>query len=138
MCSCYRWLGQNNQCTEEQVDFLVSQRGSVKTIQAESQSQIYLVACIDDTIVAVAAVKANELTKLFVDPDYHHRRIGTSLFESAQSAVQKAGHKEIITGVMADSAIGFYEKMGMAVFNYTISKTKVFSGYKIPIMKKTF
>ena len=63
MCSCYRWLGKENGFTAKQVDFLVSERGTIETIKAESQSQICLVACMNGAVVGTTAVKANEVAK---------------------------------------------------------------------------
>ena len=136
MCSCYLWLGKENGFTAKQVDFLVSERGSVDTIKAESQSQIYLVAYMNGTVVGVAAVKANEVAKLFVDPNYHGQGIGATLFNSAEKIIIEAEHKEMIVGVMARTAIGFYEKMGMSIFDKKILETGEFAGCKTPLMKK--
>ncbi len=136
MCSCYRWLGKGNDFTEQQVDYLVSERGLIEMIRNESQSQIYLVACMNNTVVGVAAVKVNELAKLFVDPNCHSQDIGTMLFDSAEQIISKAGYKEMIVGVMARSAIGFYKKMGMSIFEEKTPEAGAFAGCKIPLMRK--
>ena len=136
MCSCYRWLGKASGFTVGQLDFLVAERGSVETIKAESQSQIYLVACINETVVGVAAVKANELAKLFVDPDCHGQGAGAMLFNWAEQIITDAMFKEMIVGVMASSAIGFYKRMGMSLFDEKIPETGAFAGCKTPLMRK--
>ena len=136
MCSCYRWLGRENGFSAKQVGFLVSERGSVETIKSESQNQVYLVASINGTVVGVAAVKANEVAKLFVDSNYHGQGIGTMLFDSAQQIITKGRYEEIIVGVMARSAIGFYEKMGMSKYGEKELDTGAFSGCKVPLMRK--
>jgi len=136
LCSCYRWLGKHNAYTDQQVEFLVSQRGSMETIKAESQSQRYLVACRNGRILAVAAIKDNELAKLYVDPTCHGQGIGAMLFHSAEQTILAAGYEEMIVGVMARSAIGFYEKMGMSIFGEKILETGAFAGCKTPLMKK--
>lgn len=136
MCCCYRWLGNESGFTVGQVDFLVSERGSMETIKAESQSQIYLVACMEGAVVGVAAVKANELAKLFVDPDCHGQGAGAMLFNAAEQIITEAGFAEMIVGVMATSAIGFYEKMGMSIFDEKNVKTGAFAGKKTPLMRK--
>jgi len=136
LCSCYRWLGKHNTYTDQQVEFLVSQRGSMETVKVESQSQMYLVASKNGRIMAVAAIKDNELAKLFVDPAYHGQGIGSMLFRSAEHTILAAGFEEMIAGVMARSAIGFYEKMGMSIFGEKIPETGAFAGHKTPLMKK--
>ena len=136
MCSCYRWLGRENGFSDKQVEFLVSERGSPDTIKAESQSQTYLIACINGLIVGVVAVKANEVAKLFVDPAFHGQSIGSMLFNSAQKLIAKDKYEEMIVGVMAQSAIGFYKKMGMSKFDEKILQAGVFAGCKTPLMRK--
>ena len=136
-CSCYRWLGNKNGFTVEQIEFLVSVRGSVETITSESQSQIYLIACINDTIVGIAAVKGNEIAKLFVDPECHSQGIGAKLFNAAQKVIVENGYNELIVGVMARSAISFYEKMGMAKYSEKELNSGAFSGCIVPLMRKT-
>ncbi|MHC4637657.1 MAG: GNAT family N-acetyltransferase [Planctomycetota bacterium] len=136
MCYCYHWLGKENGFSDKQVDFLVSERGSTDTIKAESQSQTYLIACMNSMIVGVAAVKDNEVAKLFVDPAYHGQDIGTMLFNSAQQIIVEGRYEEMIVGVMANSAVGFYEKMGMSKYGEKELNNGVFGGSKIPLMRK--
>lgn len=136
ICSCYRWLGRENGFSDKQVDFLVSERGSVDTIKVESQSQIYLVACMKGKVVGATAVKVNEVAKLFVDPDYHGQGIGTMLFNSAQQFITEIGFKEMIVGVMARQAVSFYEKMGMSKYGEKELDAGAFSGCKVTLMRK--
>ena len=135
MCSCYQWLGEVEGWTKEQVEFLLTERGDVETILAESKEQIYLVACVCDKIVGMAAVNGNEIAKLFVDPAYHGQRIGSSLFETAKREVIKGSFEEMIVGVMARCAIGFYEKIGMKIYCYKDIDRGAFAGSKTPLMK---
>ena len=109
---------------------------TIETIKAESQSQTYLVACINGLIVGVVAVKANEVAKLFVDPAHHGQSVGLILFNSAEKIIAKGKYEELIVGVMAQSAIGFYEKMGMSKFDEKILQSGVFAGCKTPLMRK--
>ena len=138
MCVCYKWLAKENNYTDQQIAYLLSERGSIGTIQAEAQSQLYFVAEMDGHIVGMAAVKGNEIGKLFIDPDYHRQGIGTMLFDSAQRAIIETGYEEMIVGVMAPSAVGFYEKMGMSIFDEKIPRSGAFAGYKVPLMRKVF
>ncbi len=136
VCSCYSWLGERNGYTGEQVDYLLRERGSVETIQVESQEQRYLVACVNGAIVGVAGVKGNELAKLYVDPEYHGQGVGRVLFESAEMAIIKGGFDDMIAGVIGRSAFGFYEKMGMSVFETKLVKEGAFRGCEVPVMRK--
>ena len=136
MCSCYRWLGRVNGYMEGQIDYLLSERGSVATIRSESQGQKYLVACLNDVIVGVAVLKGNEVAKLYVDPEFHGQGIGRALFESAEQVIIEGGFEDVIVGVHGQSAIGFYEKMGMSVFETKVVIEGVFSGCEVPVMRK--
>jgi ribosomal protein S18 acetylase RimI-like enzyme len=136
MCNCYRWLGEKEGYTKKQVDFLISKRGSIESIKAESQNQLYLVAYMDKTIVGMVALKDNEITKLYIDPKYHKQSVGTTLFDAAEQAVIHAGYKEVLSGVSANSAVGFYEKMGMTITDSKVLKTNVWNGHKVTLMKK--
>ena len=54
--------------------------------------------------------------------------IGKMLFDAAQQFLIKADHKDMIVGVMTPTSVGFYEKMGMSVFDEKLIKTGVFAG----------
>jgi ribosomal protein S18 acetylase RimI-like enzyme len=136
MCSCYRWLGGENNFSDGQIDFLVSDRGSVDRITIESQKQVYLVAFLNRCVVGVVAINANEVAKLFVDPDYFGQGVGTELLCSAERIIADGCYKEMVVGVMAQSAIGFYEQRGMIKYREKKLKTGAFSGCKIPMMRK--
>lgn len=137
MCNCYQWFGEHEQYTEEQIDFLVSKRGSVKTIKVESQNQLYLVACMGNDVVGIVAVKDDEITKLYVDPKHHRQGIGAVLFKAAERVIIEAGYEELVVGVMATSAVGFYRVMGFVEVGHKVSETGGCSGREVVLMKKT-
>jgi ribosomal protein S18 acetylase RimI-like enzyme len=136
MCSCYRWLDRENDFSDVQIAFLIAERGSVDRITTDSQSQTYLVACMDNLVLGVVAVNGNEIAKLFVDPAYHRQGIGTKLCNSAQQIITDSGYEDMIVGVMAHSAVGFYEKKGMSKYCEKVLDAGAFSDCKVPIMRK--
>ena len=115
LCRCYRWLAHAQGFTAQQVAFLTSERGSPDTVRRESQTELYLVATEQDTIVGVVAVKDHEITRLYVHPDRHRRGVGTLLFRAATDAIRARGHPEVSTVAIGRSVVPFYERMGMSV-----------------------
>ncbi len=136
MCECYRRIGERRGYSDEQIAYLVGERGAKKTVEKESKSQNYLVACEGEKVVGVAAVKGNELAKLFVAPARHRQGIGSRLFRAAEDVVKRTGYDEIIVGVMFEDAVGFYEKLGMTQFGTKRPDGRVFRGFQVKLMRK--
>lgn len=135
LCACYRWLREPEQFTDEQVEWLVVNRGSVNVVRDESQSQTYLVASRDAQIVGMVAIADNQITKLYVDPDDHRQSVGRALFEAAERIVRDARHNEIILGSQV-SAVPFYEAMGMIALRHKPCTAAPMIGRDVIIMKK--
>jgi ribosomal protein S18 acetylase RimI-like enzyme len=118
LCDCYRWLGQTDGFGAEYVEFLVTQRGSIETIERESAVENYLVACVDDEIVGMVSIKSETITKLYVDPKWHRQGIGVFLFEVAEEIIAREGHQKLTLGTLGESPVPFYMAMGMTVVGY--------------------
>jgi ribosomal protein S18 acetylase RimI-like enzyme len=114
LCACYRLLGRIEGLSPEAVEFLLSERGSLESIQRESACQTFLVAEVEQRIVGMVAVNGSLVAKLYVDPPYHGRGIGTALFRAAEAIVLQGGYDHLTLGA-APSAVGFYRAMGAAV-----------------------
>ena len=136
MCECYRRIGQRCGYSDEQVAYLVGERGAKKTVEKESKSQSYLVACEGEKVVGVAAVNGNELAKLFVTPGRHRQGIGSRLFRAAEEVVKTSGYSEMFVGVMFEDAVGFYEKLGMTRFGTKLPDGGVFRGFEVKLLRK--
>ena len=135
LCVCYHWLGEEEGLTAEQVEWLIANRGSIETVRTESRSQRYMIACRGSTIVGMVAIDSNEITKLYVDPQYHRQGIGRALFETAENIICNTGFDEVTCG-STESAVPFYEAMGMSVVRRKPCGAEVFAGRQIPLMAK--
>ena len=118
LCDCYKWLGQTDGFGAEYVEFLVTKRGSIETVERESTVENYLVACIDDEIVGMVSIKGETITKLYVDPKRHRQGIGELLFEVAEEIIAREGHQKLTLGTLGESPVPFYTAMGMTVVGY--------------------
>jgi len=136
LCSCYTWLGEIESFPEEFTDFLVTKRGSVETVKRESQSQIYLVAHIGETIAGMVAIRNDEITKLYVSPEHHRKGIGRELFKIAEKLIIEGGYNKIVLGAVAGSPVPFYESMGMSIDERKKSRLEYFKGGEIILMSK--
>ncbi|MGB7338554.1 MAG: GNAT family N-acetyltransferase [Phototrophicaceae bacterium] len=77
-----------------------------------------LVAELHGQIVAIGAIKDNEIHTVFVSPDYQGNGIGEALMVSLEAELQARGVKVIQVHTPAHS-IAFYEQLG-----YTKRKTQ--------------
>ena len=79
--ACFNWLAEREGFTEQQREFLVGPRSSAETLRIESQTRPHLVARAQDgTILGMAAIRENEVARLYVHPKYHGRGVGKMLF----------------------------------------------------------
>ena len=110
----YVCLGQREQFSDSQTEFLVSERCSPETIRRESREQRHLVADDGLQITGVVSVLGNEITKLYVDRTHLRRGIGTALFAAASDVIAQAGYRELWLGTIFPATLPFYKAMGMA------------------------
>ncbi len=132
---CYRWLAAREGYTPDQVEYLVTERGSLETVRRESRAQRYLVACFGDVIRGMIAVADAEVTKLYVHPEHHHRGVGTTLLEAAESLIRDAGLERMTLGT-TPGTVPFYQRRGMSVSGRRLHETGVFSGRETVLMEK--
>jgi len=131
----YRWLGQREAFTAEQVEFLVSKRGSLECVSRESRNQLYFVASVRGDIVGMVAVSGNEITKLYVLPAHHRTGIGTELFAAAEAVVRGAGYDRLTLGAFR-TAVPFYAAMGMSVTGRKPHGRGPLEGLSVTLMEK--
>ncbi|MFH1501636.1 MAG: GNAT family N-acetyltransferase [Candidatus Eisenbacteria bacterium] len=112
--TCYRWVAEQEGYSAEQLEFLLEERGSLKTVSRESTEQHYVVACIDGTVTGVVSVSGSEVTKLYVEPACHGQGIGSSLMAAAVSTIKAAGFDRVVLGT-TPATVPFYQDLGMSV-----------------------
>ena len=135
LCACYRWIAEPEGYTEEQVGFLLKERGSLETVRRESREQEYLVACRGESLLGMVAISGNQITKLYVDPAFHREGIGRGLFEAAVETARAAGCESVFLGT-TPATVPFYEALGMRVGGHKDHTSGVFSGRRTTLMEK--
>ncbi len=132
----YTLLGELENLTPTQTEFLVSTRGSPETLARESQHEKYVIAHDGDDITGVVSVSDGKITKLYVRPSLIRRGIGSELYMVAESMIAAAGHRGVSL-VAFPSAVPFYEKMGLHVVGQKEAVGPL-SGLTVALMEKQF
>ena len=135
LCACYRLLGRIEDLSPEGVEFLLSKRGSLESIQRESVDQTFLVAELEQRIVGIVAVDGSVVAKLYVDPPYHGRGIGAALFRAAEALIRQGGYDHFTLG-SSPSAVGFYQTMGASVTGRKYLTRGPLAGHHPVLMRK--
>ena len=134
---CFQWLADREGLTIAQRAFLAGKRSSEQTVREESRTRPHLVACQGGAIVGMAAIHGNELARLYVDPQYHRAGIGKALFKACEGMVRRAGHEEMATAALVDSAAAFYKAMGMFVVGRQVYEPEIFLGREVTLLAKS-
>ncbi len=96
------------------IEELIGLRGTEQSIERLIEDEFVLVAVRDEAIVGMISVSQNEITKLYVATEAQRQGVGARLFRHAERLVAKHGFAALLLGVVAPSAIPFYEKMNLA------------------------
>ncbi len=93
---------------------------SLKEIEAEFESKVFLKAEIDGLLVGSVRVALAGLTclvgRLIVDPKFQRRGIGSALLLEAESVFPEAVRFELFTGSRSQANIRLYERHGYVRF----------------------
>jgi GNAT superfamily N-acetyltransferase len=135
LCNSYRWLAQKEDYTQKQLEWLLSNRGSIQTVTIEARQELYLVAIQEAIICGMAAMRQNRITRFYVDPPCHRQGIGAVLFQAAEDQIYQLNHQELILGA-TDTAIPFYRKMGLEQIDREPYQNNIFPGRTVAIMRK--
>jgi GNAT superfamily N-acetyltransferase len=115
VCLCYQGFGDTGDYPNEVIIELKRSRGSATCIRELIADEGVFVADDKGRIKGVVSVKDNEITKLFVHPNYQRRGIGKQLFAHAESFIRDHGHQDLFLGAAVRTALPFYERMGMRI-----------------------
>ena len=85
----------------------------------------------------MAAVHGNVLARLYVDPQYHGRGVGSRLFAAAEELIRKAGFREMTVGVVVESAAAFYQARGMREIGREVYEPEIFLGREVVLLAKS-
>jgi ribosomal protein S18 acetylase RimI-like enzyme len=137
--TCYEHVGRREGLTRRQIDWIIEQRAAEHCVRSESREQHYLVATTDwrgeSTIVGMAAIRADEITRLYVAPDHHRRGVGRLLFAAAEELIRQSGHERLVLGTM-QGTVGFYESMGAGVEGTKPYRAEVLQDREVVLMRK--
>jgi GNAT superfamily N-acetyltransferase len=130
----YSWLGEREQLSSPQVEFLISKRGSAETIKRESEKQQYIVADDGIHLTGMASVSGDQITKLYVRPAVFGQGIGRELYEAAESIIAAGGYTRVRLGAFR-SAVPFYRRMGLRASGHKKAAGPL-AGVVITLMEK--
>jgi ribosomal protein S18 acetylase RimI-like enzyme len=134
---CYAWLGEIERFPPAFIDFLISKRASVETIERESKNQLYLVAKSRGSIVGMVAIRDNDITKLYVSPENHRQSVGKGLFRAAEQIIAENGFDRLSLVAIGESPVPFYRAMGMSVVKRAKSTLSCYKGGEVILMEKS-
>ena len=123
LCNCYEKFEQTDQWPNDVIMKIKKSRGSVEHIRTLMANENLFVA-VGDHVKGMVSVHENEVTKLYVSPQYQGNGIGKLLFIHAESFIKKRGFKKMFLGASVQTPIPFYERMGM----YIDCKRKIVCG----------
>jgi GNAT superfamily N-acetyltransferase len=136
--ACFNWLADREGFTDRQRESLVGARSGVETLRSESQTRPHIVARDQDgTILGMAAIRENEIARLYVHPRHHRRGVGKALFQAAESMIRQAGFTEVTVAALVDSAAAFYRAQGMHEIGHQPWEAEIFSEREVVLLSKT-
>jgi len=136
--ACFNWLADREGFTERQRAFLVGPRSSPENLREESRTRPHLVARgPDGSILGMAAIRENEIARLYVHPSHHNLGIGKALFQAAESMIHDAGFTELTVAALAESAAAFYRAQGMREVGRAQYEPQIFGGRDVVILAKS-
>jgi 2-polyprenyl-3-methyl-5-hydroxy-6-metoxy-1,4-benzoquinol methylase/GNAT superfamily N-acetyltransferase len=136
ICASFSWAARREGRSANEIDFYVSSRGSEGAIHNQSEEYLFWVATIGGQIGGVIAIQGDEITKLYVDPVVQGQKIGRMLFEWAERYVGQEGVVALTAWAAFDSAIPFYETMGMSAVGRKFDILGKSQGGNAMLMKK--
>jgi ribosomal protein S18 acetylase RimI-like enzyme len=135
---CFNWLADREGFTDQQREFLVGPRSSAETLRIELQTRPHLVARDQDrTILGMAAIRENEIARLYVHPQYHGRGVGKALFQAAESMIRQAGFTEVTVAALVENAVAFYRARGMHEIGRQPYEPQIFGEREVVLLAKT-
>ena len=135
--ACFEWLADREGFTDRQREFLVGPRSSAETLRQESQERPHIVARdADGTIMGMAAVRENEVARLYVHPRCHGKGVGKALFAAAESMIREAGFTEVTVAALVENAAAFYRAQGMREVGRQAYEPEIFGEREVVLLAR--
>lgn len=138
VCLCYEGFGQTDGYPSNVIAELKETRGSAKCIRELIENEHVFVADDEGRIKGMVSIKDNEITKLYIDPHYQRKGIGKQLFTYAESFIRSHGYQDMFLGVVAQTPLPFYGRMGMRIARKRIVEWGPCVGMTVAIIEKAF
>ena len=136
--ACFNWLAEREGFTDRQREFLVGPRSGAETLRTEAQTRPHLVARGQNrTILGMAAIRENEIARLYVHPQVHGRGVGKALFQAAESMIRQAGSTEVTVAALVENAAAFYRARGMHEIGRQPYEPQIFGEREVVLLAKT-
>ena len=113
VCTSFQWAAEKERFSAEEIDRYIQGRGSQEALRTQLGEHRCWVASMAERIIGLIVAKGNEITKLYVDPSVRGWGVGKKLFQEAERFVVQNEQDELTAWALFDSAIPFYEAMGM-------------------------
>lgn len=135
--ACFDWLADQEEFTDQQRAFLTGPRSGVETLRSESLERLHIVARDSDgSILGMAAIRENEVARLYVHPRCHGRGVGKALFEVAESMIRQAGFAEVTVAALVENAAAFYRARGMREVGRQPYEPQIFGDREVILLAK--
>lgn len=90
----------------------------------------------DGTILGLAAIRENEIARLYVHPSQHGRGVGTALFQAAEAVIRDAGFTEVTVAALVESAAAFYRARGMHEVGRQAYEPEIFGAREVVLLAR--
>ena len=138
VCLCYEGFRKTDNYPSRAVVELMEERGSLECIRDLISNEVVFVADDENAIKGMISINKNEVTKLYVHPAFHRKGIGRQLFLYAESFIKSGHFQRMFLGVAVQTAIPFYERMGMKIIETRTVGQGPCSGMVLAILEKVF
>ncbi|MCC6699855.1 MAG: GNAT family N-acetyltransferase [Candidatus Hydrogenedentes bacterium] len=115
LCACYEDFARTDDFSRDVVEALKETRGSLACVLEDIATQHVFVAEGESRIKGMVSVRGNEITRLYVCPQYQRMGLGSLLFTFAEAFAREGGHLRLFLGAAGRSMLPFYVKMGMRI-----------------------
>jgi ribosomal protein S18 acetylase RimI-like enzyme len=105
------------------IDYQLHTHYTMDWLSEKMQSSYFVVALMDNKVAGTGSLDGNEVTTVFVDPDYQQRGIGRTIMEELERYAKSQGLREIILN-SSITAFGFYKKLDYALEGETVREVQ--------------
>lgn len=89
---------------------------TIKKLKSYIKSSDFFVICRKNKVIASGRLDREKIWTVYVDPAFHRRGFGTKILKYLETIAQKRKIKKLKL-YAADTAIGFYKKVGYKLKN---------------------